>query len=257
MLLMTASDPNFIASLAKGLYLLMHFTKERPNWSLTEIAKANKMNLPTARRYLHTLTKLGFMIKNSHTQTYQLTPKVLRLGTWVISSMGIRERLIPYMTAIRNKWNVTTHCAILEGNEVVTVERLRSADVVNLDLTAGSRLPLYATSLGKAILAFMPNDQQNEITGQLEFKALTPYTITDMNLFLMELEKTRQRGYAIAVQELTLGLKTMATPVFNREGTVEASFGVSYPLNRGQENGLEEALISQLLEIKNHGPHDF
>lgn len=252
---MTVSDPNFITSLAKGLYLLMHFTKEKSHWSLTEIAKANHMNLPTARRYLHTLTKLGFVIRDPSTRTYQLTPKVIRLGNWVVSSMGVRERLIPYMTAVRNKWNVTTHCAILEGNEVVTVERIRSADVVNLDITTGSRLPVYATSLGKAILAFMRPDQQNEIAEQLEFKALTPYTIMDKNLFLMELEKTRQRGYAIAVQELSLGLKTMAVPVFNHEGVVEASFGVSYPLTRSQENGLEEALINQLIEIKSHASH--
>ncbi len=249
---MDESDRNFINSLAKGLGLIMHFSKERPNRSLTEIAKANDMNLPTTRRYLHTLTKLGFLIKDESAKTFQLTPKVLRLGSWLLGSMGIKERLLPYMTSIRNEWDVTTHCAIIEGREIVTVERLRSSDVVNLDLSAGSRLPLHATSLGKAILAFMSPDQQKKITEQLDLKALTPYTISDANLFLMELEKTKQRGYAIAVQELSLGLKTMAAPVFDSQGMVEASFGVSYPLTRAQENGFEEALIKKLFEIKNN-----
>ncbi|MBU8848316.1 MAG: helix-turn-helix domain-containing protein [Desulfobacterales bacterium] len=243
-------DRNFVNSLAKGLRLLMHFSKEQPNWSLTQIAKVNDMNLPTTRRYLHTLTKLGFMIKDEPTKTFQLTPKVLRLGSWIIGSMGIKERLLPYMTSIRNEWDVTTHCAIIEGKEIVNVERIRSSDVVNLDLSAGSRLPLHATSMGKAILAFMSPAQQKEITEQLDFKSLTPYTISDMNLFLIELEKTKQRGFAIAVQELSLGLKTMATPVFNSQGIVEASFGVSYPLTRAQENGFEEALIKRLFEIR-------
>jgi IclR family transcriptional regulator, pca regulon regulatory protein len=249
---MDGIDRNFVNSLAKGLRLIMQFSKEQTNWSLTEIAKANDMNLPTAKRYLHTLIKLGFMIKDDTTKTFQLTPKVLRLGAWVLGSMGIKERLLPYMTSIRNEWNVTTHCAILEGIEVVTVERIRSSDVVNLDLSAGSRLPLHATSLGKAILAYMSPEQQKKIAEQLDFKALTPYSISDMNLFLMELEKTKQRGFAIAVQELSLGLKTMATPVFNSQGLVEASFGVSYPLNRAQENGFEKALIKKMFEIRDN-----
>ena len=231
---------------------MMSFTKERPKLNLTEVAKDNNMNLPTARRYLLTLKKLGFMIKDESTQTFQLTLKVLRLGSWVISSMGIKERLLPYMISIRNELDVTTHCAILEGNEVVTVERIRSSDVVNLDLSAGSRLPLHATSLGKAILAFMSPEQQKEITKQLDYKTLTPYTITNMNQLSEELEKTRQRGYSIADQELSLGLKTMAIPVFNSKKIVEASFGVSYPLTRADENGFEEVLIQKLFEIKDN-----
>lgn len=111
---------------------------------------------------------------------------------------------------------------------------------------------MYATSLGKAILAFVIPEEQKEIANRLDFKALTPYTITDMNLFIMELEKTKQRGYAIAVQELSLGLKTMAVPVFNSQGRIEASFGVSYPLTRSQENGLEEALIKKLFEVRDN-----
>lgn len=245
-----SNDRNFINSFAKGLQLITTFTKERSKLGLTEVAKANDMNLPTARRYLHTLTKLDFIIKDESTQTFQLTPKVLRLGSWVISSMGIKERLLPYLISIRNEWDVTTHCAIMEGNEIVNVERIRSSDVVNLDISAGSRLPLHATSLGKAILSFMSPEKQKEIAEQLDFKALTPYTITDMNTFLIELEKTKQRGYAIAVQELSLGLKTMAIPVFNSEEIVETAFGVSYPLNRAQENGLEEALIKRLFEVR-------
>lgn len=247
---MNNSDLNFVNSLSKGLNILMLFSKERPNWRLTEIAKANDMNLPTARRYLHTLTKLGFMVKNESNHTFQLTPKVLRLGSWVIGSMGLKDHLLPYLNAIRNELDVTTHCAILDDTEVVTVERIRSSDVVNLDISAGSRLPIYASSLGKAILAFSSPEIRKEITEKIIFRPLTPYTIIDKNLFLMELERTKQRGYSIAIQELTLGLKTMGIPVFNAKGVVEASFGVSYPLTRTQESGLEEKLVERLFEVR-------
>ncbi len=227
----------------------MSFTRENPKFNLTELAKANDMNLPTAKRYLYTLSKLGFVIKDEIDHTYQLTAKVLRLGSGVFATMDLRERLLPFMRNINREMDVTIHCAILEGTEVVTVERLRSKDVVNLDITAGTRLPAHATSLGKAILAFMPEKMQKALIKKISFKPLTPHTITDPNVFLKELKKTRERSYAIAAEELTLGLKTIAVPIFNADGTVKASFGASYPINREKEEKLEERLVKSLSQV--------
>ena len=243
---MVTADRNFINSLAKGLGLLMSFQEQNPRMTLTGVAKANQMNLPTAKRYLHTLTTLGFVVKDEMDQTFQLTAKVLRLGSGVFSSMDLRERLMPFMRNINRELDVTTHCAILDGTEVITVERLRSQDVVNLDITAGSRLPVYATSLGKAILAHLPAAEQKALVGEIEFKPLTPHTITDSKAFLRELQQVRARSYAVACEELTLGLKTMAIPIFDPGGSVNASFGVSYPTSRITEDGLEEKLLESL-----------
>jgi IclR family transcriptional regulator, pca regulon regulatory protein len=244
------SDREFVNSLAKGLKLLMCFTKDRPVWSLTEMARANGMNLPTARRYLHTFTKLGFMVKDDSAKTFQLTSKVMQLGGWVFGSMGIRDRLMPHMKSIRDEMDVTSHCAVLEGKHIIALERILSSDVVNIDLSAGSRLPIHATSLGKAIVAFMDHREQKKIADLLEFKPLTPHTITGVSSFLEELKITRSRGYAVADQELNIGLKTLAIPIFNTKGQVEASFGVSYPWSRSQEPGFEDRLIQRLFEMK-------
>lgn len=116
--------------------------------------------------------------------------------------------MLPYMKAIRNDLDVTTHCSILEGNGIVALERIRSSNVLNLDLGTGSKLPPYATSMGKAIVAFMDIEEQKKIAEQLDFQPLTPKTITEKDLFLAELQKTRLRGYAVADQELTIGLKS-------------------------------------------------
>lgn len=245
-----SKDREFVNSLAKGLTLLMCFTKEQPVWRLSDIARANGMNLPTAKRYLHTFTKMGFMIRDNSSRTFQLTPKVLRLGTWIIESMDIRQRLMPYMKSIRGEMDITTHCAVLEGNEVVTLERIRSSDVVNLDLGTGSRLPIHATSLGKAILAFLPEAKQSDLIDRLSFLPLTPHTIRDRDSFCRELGQIRARGYAVADQELTLGLKTIAVPIMGRDGDVEGSFGVSFPLSRAEKAGFEDELIARLLDVK-------
>lgn len=244
-----AQDREFVNSLAKGLNLLMCFSKNQPVWSLSEIAKANDMNLPTAKRYLHTFSKLGFMVRDETTKTFQLTPKVLRLGVWFMDSMDIKQRLLPYMKVIRNEMDVTTHCAVIEGREIVTVERIRSSDVVNLDLTAGSRLPIHASSLGKAILAFKSPEEQKAIVERLHFKRLTPHTITDKQAFFDELATTRLRGYAVATQELSMGLKTRAVPIFDRNDKVKGAFGVSYPISRCEESEFEEALAVRLIEV--------
>ena len=242
-------DRNFVHSLAKGLQLMMGFSKEQPKLTLTEVARLNGMNLPTARRYLHTLAKLDFVIKDETDQTFQLTPKVIRLSSGVFGALDLRARLLPYMRSITRELDVTTHCAILAETEVVTVERLRSKDVVNLDITVGSHLPVYATSLGKAILAFLPPDEQRRIIGKITFKPLTPKTLIDSRSLLADLKETRKRRYAVAMEELTLGLKTMAVPIFDSLGRVEASFGVSFPINRAGDKALGTSLVSRLLKI--------
>ena len=190
------------------------------------------------------------MAKDETDQSYQLTAKVFRLGSGVFSSMDLKQRLLPYLRNLNRGLDVTTHCAILDDAEVVTIERIRSRDVVNLDITAGTRLPVHATSLGKAIAAYLPPEEQKRLVNKMDFKPLTPRTIKDARVFLDELKKTRYRGYAMAVEELTLGLKTMAVPVLEGEKSVKAAFGVSYPISREKEEGLEEKLIKSLLMIK-------
>lgn len=244
------SDREFVNSLAKGLNILMCFTKEKHTWSLSEIARENSMNLPTARRYLCTLTRMGFMVRDEATKTFQLTSKVLRLGSCVIDSMGIKERLMPFMKSIRYDLDVTTHCAILDGKEVIAVERIRSSDVVNIELGAGSRLPVHATSLGKAIVAYMLPGEQERIADRLDFLPLTPHTITNKADFLKDLQATREHGFAVADQELTVGLKTIAVPVFDKDGRVEASLGVSYPLSRSGDRDFEKRVVARLLDAR-------
>lgn len=245
----TRPERELVASFAKGLLLLSRFTRHQPAMTLSEVARINHLNLPTARRYLHTLKQMGFVVYDEQSKRYQLTSKVLCLGSWVLESMDLRTRLLPYLNSITNEMDITASCAIIEGGEVVTVERTRSKDVVNLDLTAGSRLPVHATSLGKAIAAFLPSDELDALIGQINFSIYTPHTKTDPKQFREELAYIKRRGYAFSDQELTLGMKSIAVPVFHKNGKVEASLGVSYPYHRPKINELEQVLIERLLGI--------
>jgi len=238
----------FINSIEKGLAILSTFSSQKPKLTLTELSKMNQMTLGTAHRYLLTLKKLGYVRQNEEDKKYYLTPKVLSFGFSALRSMDLRTRVLPCMIKLTRERDVTTQCAVLEGVEIVYVERVRSGDVVNLDLTIGSRLPAYSTAMGKAILAFMDQGECKKIVNEMNFTHFTPYTITNKKAFWKELQETLQRGYAINNQELALGLRTFAAPIFN-EGKVEAAIGVSFPIHRTQGNDFELLLVREIMEI--------
>jgi len=238
----------FINSLARGLSILNSFSSDRPVLSATELAASNNITPATCARYISTLRDLGYLVQNPMTKKYTLTPRVLSLGFPFLKNMDLRTRLLPYMIETSRELDVTTQCAVLDGTDIVFLDRVRSKEVVNLDLTVGSRLPSYCTALGKAMLAFMDWEEVGKILDRIEFLPHTPYTITDRGLFEKTLRLTKRRGYSINDQELTLGLKTLATPIF-RDGRVEGAFGISYPLHRGEGNDLEKVSIEKLKEI--------
>jgi len=242
----------FIHSLQKGFSILTIFSPQKPYLTLSEVARANDMNLATARRYLLTLKELGYVAQDFDAKKYRLTPKVLTLGFSVLKSMDLRSRALPYMMKITQDLNVTTQCAILEGTEVLYIERVRSSDVVVLDLTVGSRLPAHCTSLGKAILAFMDEKEREELIEKMNLVPITPQTITDKQLLRKELELTRQRGYAISDQELTVGLRALGVPIFKggkERREVEAALSLSFPCHRTEGSDLEAVFVERLLEI--------
>ena len=238
----------FINSLARGLSFLATFSSSKPQLGLAELAEANNMTLGTCTRYIFTLNNLSYVVRDPVTKKYALTPKILSLGLHLLKNMELRDRVLPYMIETTRDLDITTQCAILDETEIVYVERVRSKDVVNLDLRVGSRLPCYCTALGKAILAFEKPDKAAGIVNNIKFVPHTPYTITDKVKFGKELELTRRRGYATNDQELTLGLKTLAAPVF-KGALFEGAIGMSYPINRVENNALERVFIEKLRDI--------
>ncbi|MFY9940975.1 MAG: IclR family transcriptional regulator [Desulfobacterales bacterium] len=237
----------FIQSLEKGLLVLKTFSAIRPVLSVSDIAEACDMSMATVHRYLFTLKALGYLEQEAQTRRYRLTPKILGIGFSLLNTMDIKNRLLPYMLETTKVHNVTTQCAILDETEIVILDRVRSKEVVNLDISVGSRLPVFCTAMGKAVLAFLKKADQTRIMRKIKFERHTPFTIGSAQELAADLARIRQAGYVLSDQELTEGLRSVAAPVF-RDGQVEGAFGISYAVHRAQDNGLEESLIRQVLE---------
>ena len=237
----------FIKSVVKALAALEHLSRSGKPQSLTDIAHAVGIPAGSASRYVRTLLDLGYVDQDPLTRKYHLSTQAFKLGAHLLGGMDLRSRILPYMVDMTDKWNVTSQCAILDGTEIVYIERIKALNVVNLDLAVGSHLPVDCTALGRAILAFSDPEEVKSLVERIVFVRHTPHTITDKTEFFKELARIRQRGFAINTEELALGLETLAAPIYHGD-KVEAAYGVSYPIYRFDNEEQRQPLTAALLE---------
>jgi IclR family pca regulon transcriptional regulator len=236
----------FVHSLEKGFAVLMAFAKQGPNLTLSEISQITGMVPPTATRFIRTLEDLGYLVRDPSTKGYSLSPKILSIGFGLIENLDLRHRVSAHLLEITKQLNVDTACTILDQTEVVYIERFRSNSVVGLHLTVGSRLPVYTSAMGRAILAFMDPKEAEAIIDASDLQPHTPHTITDKDSLLKRLETVRRDGFAINKQELVLGMAAIAAPVMTGS-KVEGSFGASFPIQRLDQDGFFEEIKEKIV----------
>jgi IclR family transcriptional regulator, pca regulon regulatory protein len=244
----TANPRYFINSLERGLSILHSFTSTDHGYSLSELAAVNKISHATANRYMFTLKELGYLIQDPLTKKYQLTAKITAFASSLLRNMDLRSRLMPHMIDIRKKFDVATNCAILNNTDIVYLSRIRSSNFSEIDFTLGSVAPAYCTSLGKAILAFTESATARKIIDETMFVSHTPYTIQTKKQLLDQLALTRKRGYAINDQEMVVGLKSIAVPVFHG-AKVEGAFGVTFNVNSERDDAWHSSLIESIIDV--------
>ena len=154
-------------SLERGLAILSSFHPDRPLIGGSELSRELDLSRSTAHRYVATLAKLGYLQQDPDSKRYRLGPKVLDLGFSAINSMDLREISAPHLRLLSDETGCTVNLAILDGTDVVYIDRCRTARPrqreIDLNLHVGARLPAYCTAMGKAILAFVPEDRLEEI----------------------------------------------------------------------------------------------
>jgi IclR family pca regulon transcriptional regulator len=218
-------------SLERGLAILSSFHSDRPLIGVSELSRELELSRSTAHRYVATLAKLGYLQQDPDSKRYRLGPKVLDLGFSAINSMDLREVSAPYLRQLSDETGFTVNLAILDGADVVYIERCRTAGPaqreIDLNLHVGSRLPAYCTAMGKAILAFYPEDQLEEIIARIDFAPRGPNTITSAKAFRAALARIREAGIAVNDEELAYGLRSIAAPIHARSGEVVAALNLA------------------------------
>ncbi|MFQ5612535.1 MAG: IclR family transcriptional regulator [Anaerolineae bacterium] len=231
----------FVASLARGLSIMSAFSDETPSFSLTEIAHRLNLNKTTAFRLISTLQALGYVERDERTRNYRPGREILRLGFVVVNGMEVRQVAKPYLDRLAEESGETANLSVLDGSEVIYVDRTRARSFLGITLQIGTRLPAYCTSAGKVHLAYLPLADLEDILAATVWEARTPYTLTTPRALLADLERVRQRGYAVNAEELTPGMCAVAAPVFSSEGAVAAAVDITMFTGRLPCEEMEQA----------------
>jgi IclR family transcriptional regulator, pca regulon regulatory protein len=218
-------------SLERGLAILSSFRDERPSLGIADLARELGLSRSTTHRYVSTLAALGYLQQDETTRKYRLGLRVLDLGFSAINSMEVRELAAPYLRRLAEETGHTVNMAILDGVDVVYVERVLSPHPeqrrLDLDLHVGSRLPAYCTSLGKVMLAFQPEAVQRQLLDRIQFTQRGPNTLTGKRALAADLAQVRARGLAVNNEELAYGLRSIAVPIRARSGDAVAAINLA------------------------------
>ncbi|WP_085506123.1 IclR family transcriptional regulator [Thalassobacillus devorans] len=247
-------------SVSKALKLLSLFTEERRELSLHDICKMTNMPKATAYRLLYTLEEGGFLRKNKkseHDIYYKLGLKLLELGNLVREDLELRQVALEQMEFLAEEINEVVHLSICEDDEAIYIEKVESNQTIRLYTRVGKRLPLYVGSGPKLLLAYLPEKKQKDIISKMEFKAFTPYTITNRDRLNEELELIRKQGYAVSNGEQDPDTVGISFPIRDYSGNVVGALGVTGPSMRFSSDRkvkiLEKTQAAALAITKNLG----
>ncbi|WP_128431513.1 IclR family transcriptional regulator domain-containing protein [Streptomyces cyaneus] len=239
----------FVESLARGLTVLTAFGEGRAELTLTDVARATGLARATARRALITYEHLG-LVRQSGERTFALTPRVLSLGYPPLSRTSLSEIATPHLAELADRVHESASLAVLtpSGEEIQYTARAATSRVMSVNITIGTRLPAYATSLGRVLLADAPAGAGQLAASLGELLPLTPHTITDPSALATVLEEVRTRGYALVDEELEVGLRSVAVPVRDRTGRVVAAVNVAMHAARRSVEECVREVLPELLE---------
>lgn len=192
-----------------------------------EVSQRLKIPKSSASYILRTLEQRGYLRRDDETGKYRLGLKVVSLQHGALLGLDVRALARPVLRHLVERAHLTAHLAILDKDEVIYIERVEAPGFVKMDTWVGRRMAVHCTSVGKALVAHLPRKQVEQILPQHGLRRHTPRTVTSRARFWQELEKVRARGYAVDDEENNLGVRCVAAPVFDSEGNIAASVGVS------------------------------
>lgn len=241
------AGPDFIEALARGLDVLRSFQPARPHMTLSEIAAEAQLARPTARRILITLQTLGYV--RSDAAGFSLTPRVLELGMTYIGSQNIWELAEPHLRNLSARTEESCSIAQLDGSDIVYVSRVAVPKLVTFSVTIGTRFPAVQTSLGKVLLAALDGPELDRVLALPGRSGITPRHHAQRDEIDEMLRDVRAKGWAMADEELALGIRSVAAPIRNGQGRTVAAVNVNAHAAETSVSDLLEDYLPPLLRV--------
>ena len=223
-----AGDParaDMIDGLRKGLEVICAFEDGTPKLTQSELAQRLDLSRAAARRYLMTLTALGYMATDG--KAFWLTPKVMRLGQSYVASSRLPRTVLPALQKLTGVIGESTNMCVLEGFEAVYICRVNAAKLLSTGIEPGTRLPAHTLAGGRLILSFLPEPELDLWLANVKLVAYTPLTVIDKAQLKREILKMRKQGYGLAESQLEMGLRGVSVPLLDGTGRVVGALSVS------------------------------
>jgi IclR family transcriptional regulator, KDG regulon repressor len=229
-----------IQAIERAVSILNAFSVETPEFGVTELAEKVGLHKSTVHRFMVNLDAAGLVERNARTGRYRLGLHIFELGGLVMQQMNLWDEALPFLESLVRDTGETGHLAVLDGGEAIYIERVEARRALRVPSAIGRGYPAHATNLGKVLLADLPRERVAEIITERGLAAFTPNTITDADELNAELERIRERGYAIDDEEYDEGLRCIGAGVRDHSGHVVSALGIGGPVTRVTPARVEE-----------------
>ncbi len=239
-------NSDFVQSLERGLAVIRAFGPDRPSLTLSDVARITGLTRAAARRFLLTLTELGYV--HSDGRMFSLRPRVLERGYAYLSTLGLNEVAAPRMEELVADLRESSSVAVLDGDDIAYVVRVPTQRIMTVAIAVCTRFPAYATSMGRVLLAHLPPAELDSYLDRVQLLPLTRRTVVDARSLRAELAEVAAQGYAIVDQELEDGLRSVAVPIRDSAGRVVFALNMSAHASRATLDYLRRRILPSLTE---------
>ncbi|WP_168119988.1 IclR family transcriptional regulator [Paenibacillus sp. HB172176] len=229
-----------VKTLKKALDVLEVFSVSTPELGISEIGEKLGLYKSNVHNIISTFEQCGYIERNPDTGKYRLGTKILELAFVINSSLGLHNMIYPPLSQLSSEVNEVIYFAVPRASHILYLEGVYPANSYSVRSMTGETAEMYCTSLGKAILAYLPPDQAMKAISEQSMTSYTPNTITERSALLHELDLIRGRGYSVDNMEHEFGIKCVGVPVFKRDGTLLGGMSISGPSLRFDDSMIED-----------------
>lgn len=243
-----ANKTDIIGSLAKGLQVLECFGSDRPRLSIAEVAALTGQDRASARRCLLTLHHIGYAAYDG--KYFSLTPRVLRLGMGALAALPLPQIVQPWLDQLSEQIGQSCSVSMLDDTEIVYLARAAQRRVMSIGLMPGSRLPAHCTSMGRVLLAALPEQQAQAVIAASDLTPRTVHSRHDPAEIMAEIARVGRQGYAVIDQEVELGLRSVAVPIIDAKSRVVAALNIGMASLHATPAELRNTYLPALLKVQ-------